>query len=107
MNKVLAIKIMKMNKKMTKIMNNQENTADEIQNINLESISQLTKSIEQLSLNTNVNTQIPLTHDSDKLPKPSQYVEFQLQNENEWNRSQIISRASKATSKYKHLFLVP
>ena len=87
--------------------NNQENTADETQNSNLESISQLTKSIEWLawlSLDTNVNDQIPLTNNSDKLPKPSQYVEFQLENENEWNKCQIISRAGKATGKYKHLF---
>ena len=51
--------------------NNQENTTDETQNSNLESISQLTESIEQLSLDTNVNDQIPLTRNSDKLPKPS------------------------------------
>ena len=66
--------------------NNQENTADETQNSNLESTSQLTKSIERLSLNTTPNEQTPLTHSSDKLLKPSQYVEFQLQNENEWSR---------------------
>ena len=53
------------------------NTADEIQNSNLGSVSQLTKSIEWLSLDTNVNDQIPLTQNSDKLPKPSQYVELQ------------------------------
>ena len=84
--------------------NNQENTANETQNSNLESISQLTKSIEWFSLDSNVNDQIPLTHNSDKLPKPSQNVEFQLQNENEWNKCQIISRAAKATGKYKHFF---
>ena len=84
--------------------NNQENTADETQNSNLESISQLTKSIEQYSLDTNVNDQTTLTHNSDKLSKPSQYVEFQLENKNEWNKCQITSRAGKATSKYKHLF---
>ena len=81
------------------IEHNQGNTADKTQNSNLESISQLTKSIEWLSLDTNVNDQIPLTHNSDKLPKPSHYVEFQLQNENEWNNCQIISRAGKATGK--------
>ena len=54
---------------------------DEIQNSNLESISQLTKSIERLSLYTKVTDQTPLTHNSDKLPQPSQYVEFQLQNQ--------------------------
>ena len=41
------------------------------------------KSTERLSLDKIVNDQIPLIHNSDKLPKPSQYVEFQLQNENE------------------------
>ena len=70
----------------------------------LKIIRQLTKSVERLSLDTNVTDQIPLTHNSDKLPKPSQYVEFQLHNENEWNKCQIISRACKATGKYKHLF---
>ena len=50
--------------------NDQQNTADETQDSNLESISHLTKSIERLSLDTNVNNQIPLTHNSDKLPKP-------------------------------------
>ena len=84
--------------------NNQVNTADETQNSNLESISQLTKSIEWLSLNTNVNDQIPSYHIGDKLPKPSQYVEFKLQNENYWNKCQIISRVGKATGKYKYLF---
>ena len=84
--------------------NNQENTADETQDSNLESISQLTKSIERLSLDTNINDHITLTHNSDKLPKPSQYVEFQLENKNEWNKCQIISTAGKATSKQKHLF---
>ena len=57
--------------------------ADEIQNSNLESTSQFAKSIERLALDANVNDQPPLTHNSDKLPKPSQYVEFQLQNEND------------------------
>ena len=41
MKRILTTQIMKMN------------TADEIQNSNLESISQLTKSIEQLSLEAN------------------------------------------------------
>ena len=63
----------------------------EFQNSNLESTSQLNKSVEWLSLNTNVNNQIPLTHHSDKLPKPSQCVEFQSQNENERNKCHIIS----------------
>ena len=83
--------------------NNQESTPDETQNSNLESISQWTKSIERLSLNKNVNDQIPLTHNIYKLLKPSQYLEFQLKNENEWNKCQI-SRAGKATGKYKHHF---
>ena len=65
--------------------NNQENIADETQNYT--SINQINRT---LSLDTNVNDQIPLTHNSDKLPKPSQYVEFQLHNENEWNKCQII-----------------
>ena len=63
--------------------NNQENSPDESQNNNLGSIAQLTKSLGWLSLDTNVYSQTPLTSTSDKLPKPSQYVEFQLQNENE------------------------
>ena len=37
-------------------------------NSNLENISQLTKSMKQLSLDTNANNQIPLTHNSDKVP---------------------------------------
>ena len=84
--------------------NNQENTADETQNGNLESIRQLTKSIERLSLDAIVNDQIPLIRNSDKLPKPSQHVEFQLQNENEWNKCQLIPSIGKTTGKYKHLF---
>ena len=61
------------------------------------------KSIERLSLDTTVNDQIPLIHNSDKLPKPSQYVEFQLQNENEWNKCQLIPSFDKVTGRYKHL----
>ena len=48
-------------------------------------------------------TKIPLTHNIYKLLKPGQYVEFQLENENEWNKCQI-SRAGKAAGKYEHLF---
>ena len=70
----------------------------------LKIIRQLTKSMERLSLDTNVTDQIPLTHNSDKLPKPSQYVEFQLQNENEWNKCQLIPSTGKVTGRYKHLF---
>ena len=48
-------------------------------------------------------TKIPLTHNIYKLLKPGQYVEFQLENENEWNKCQI-SRAGKTAGKYEHLF---
>ena len=82
--------------------NDHKDTADEAQKSNLESISQLNKSVEWLSLNTNVNNQIPLTHHSDKLPKPSKCVEFQSQNENDQNKCHIISRTGKATGKSKN-----
>ena len=74
------------------------------QNSNLETISPLTKSIRRFSLDANVNDRTSLTDNSDKLPKARQYVEFQLHNEDKWNKCQIIFRAVKATSKYKHLF---
>lgn len=48
--------------------------------------------------------QMYLIHNSDKLPKPTQYIELQLQNEDKWNKSQIISRGGKATGNFKHLF---
>ena len=58
-----SLKTMKMNKitKRTLLMKFQKNS-------NLENISQSTKSMKQLSLDTNANNQIPLTHNSDKVP---------------------------------------
>ena len=51
-----------------------------------------------------ISEEYSLTDNSDKLPKARQYVEFQLHNEDKWNKCQIIFRAVKATTKYKHLF---
>ena len=54
---------------------------DNLDNDNLLTMSQLTKSEERRSLYSNVKDHFPLTCNNDKLLKPSQYIELLFQNE--------------------------
>ena len=67
-------------------------------------VDDLTKSISRLSIDENSDSGI-LTYNK-HLPSKNEYTEYKTENDNTWNKCQFISRAAKATVKYKHYFNV-
>ena len=67
-------------------------------------VDDLTKSISRLSIDENSDSGI-LTYNK-HLPSKNEYTEYKTENDNTWNKCQFMSRAGKATVKYKHYFNV-
>ena len=91
---------------------NQNNDIELLVNNNVDDINQkqgevndLTKSISRLSIDENSYLGI-VTYDNKHLPSKNEYIEYKTENDNTWNKCQFISRAGKATGKYKHYFNV-
>ena len=68
-------------------------------------VNDLTKSISQLSIDENSDLGTA-KYDNKHLPSKNEYIEYKTENDNTWNKCQLISRAGKATGKYKHYFNV-
>ena len=81
-----------------------KNNVDDIKEKQSE-VNDLTKSISQLSIDENSDLGTA-KYDNKHLPSKNEYIEYKTENDNTWNKFQLISRAGKATGKYKHYFNV-
>mgnify|MGYP001795813812 CR=1 FL=1 len=87
--------------------NENENNENENENENNENENNL----DQLQLSTDEDVDededvdiLTKIFDNKVLPKKRQFIEYKLENENEWQKCQIISRAGKVTGKYKDFY---